>query len=379
MLEVLPASWDDRATAADSPSFVGLPDAGLHDFYLECRRRERVAAAEGAAALAEIDRRRSFTGECYLSPVAFVAHRTGDSHQAAAGRLRMARALGSMPHTTAAFTAGDIDSVRVRRLIDAHNDAPAEFTNAEDDLVERARTQDAAAFTQTVAIWRQNQAHQRARLGERRQFQRRQLTITDTFEGMIHLDADLDPVTGETVITAIGTLAGPANRDDNDGRTATQRRADALGEICRRYLDTGHTPISGGQRPHLNVTVDLDGLTGGPVTRSQIGHNRTLGPAAREFLACDATVCGVLITRHREVLQMGRKTRTATPAQLRALAIRDGGCIVPGCGRPPDWCDAHHLIPWSKGGATNTEDMRLLCRPHHLMLHLGALQLPQRE
>jgi hypothetical protein len=356
-----------------------MPDDELHGFYEECRRRERVAAAEGAAALAEIDRRRSFSGEGYLSAVAFVAHRAGDSHQAAAGRVRLARALEAMPHTAAAFGAGHIDVIRVRRLMDAHSDAPDQFGRAEEDLVERARAQEAAAFTQTVAIWRQNIAHQRARLEEQQQFRRRRLTITETFEGMIHLDADMDRISGETVLTAIGALAGPADRDGEDGRTPTQRRVDALGEICRRYLDSGEASISGGQRPHLNVIVDLDALTGGPVTRSQIGHGRPLGPAAREFLACDATVCGVLMEGPHEILQMGRKVRTATPAQLRALAVRDGGCVVPGCGRPPDWCDAHHLIPWIEGGATNTEEMCLLCRPHHILLHLGLLDLPQRE
>lgn len=356
-----------------------MSDDELHDFYVECRRRERVAAAEAAAALAEIDRRRSFTRERYLSPVAFVAHRTGDSHQAAAGSVRVARALDAMPHTAAAFAAGDIDTIRVRRLVDARADAPDEFAEDEEELVERARVQDAADFSQTVSIWRQNTAHERARLEEREHFERRRLTVTETFQGMIHLDADLDRVSGETVITAIEALAGPGNRDGDDGRTATQRRVDALSEVCRRFLDSGDTPISGGQRPHLNVIVDLDGLTGGPVMRSQIGRCRTLGPTARELLACDATVCGVLMSGSNEILQMGRKARTATPAQLRALAIRDGGCVVPGCDRPPDWCDAHHLIPWIHGGATNVDSMCLLCRPHHLMHHLGFLDLPQRE
>jgi hypothetical protein len=356
-----------------------MDDDELHEFYVECRRRERVAAAEGAAALAEIDRRDSYLRGNYLTSVAFVAHQTGDSQQTAAGRVRVARALEAMPHTATAFGAGDIDMVRVRRLMDAHQDAPEEFATAEAELVERARTQEAATFTHTIAIWRQNAAREHALIEERQQFQRRRLTLTDTLEGMIHLEADLDRVTGETVITAIGALAGPANRDGNDGRTPTQRRADALGEICRRYLDTGEAPISGRQRPHLNVTVDLDALTGGTVGRSQIGHQHPLGAAAREFLACDATVCGILMKHPNEPLLMGPKTRTATPAQYRALSVRDGGCVVPGCSRPPDWCDAHHLIPWTRGGSTNIQDMILLCRPHHLAHHLGLLQIPKRE
>jgi hypothetical protein len=357
----------------------GLSDAELHDHYLDCRRRERVAAAEAAAALAEIDRRRSFGREGFLSAAAFVAHRAGDSHRAAAGRVRVARALGEMHRTADAFRAGEIEPTRVRQLVAARDAAPDAFRDAEETLVERARSMDARAFTQTVGVWRMNVAADVARTEEREQYARRRLTVSEGLGGMVHLDADLDPVSAETVITAIGALAGPANRDDRDDCTAAQRRVDALTEICRRYLDSGEAPIAGGQRPHLSVIVDLDGLTGGPVSRSQIGEGRVLGAAAREFLACDATVCGVVMEGPHEVLQMGRKVRTATPAQQRALAVRDGGFVIPGCGRPPSWCDAHHLVAWIDGGLTDVDKMCLVCRPHHFMIHLGVLSLPKRE
>jgi hypothetical protein len=32
-----------------------------------------------------------------------------------------------------------------------------------------------------------------------------------------------------------------------------------------------------------------------------------------------------------------------SPAQRAALIVRDRGCAVPGCVRPPPWCEAHHL------------------------------------
>jgi hypothetical protein len=356
-----------------------MSDPELHEFYLECRRRERVAAAQATAALNEIDRRRSFAREGFLSATAFVAYHNGDSHQSAAGLVRLARELRGMPHTAAAFADGEIDPTRVRRLIDARRAAPERFTDAEPGLVERAGRQDARTFTLTVELWCHNNAPVEARRREAELFERRRLSILETFEGMVRLDAELDRVSAETVMKAIGGVAGPADRDDIDGRTSTQRRADALTEICRRYLDSGEAPISGGHKPHLNVIVDIDTLTGETATRSEIGHRHPLGPAAREFLACDATVCGVLMEGPQHVLQMGRNSRTATPAQLRALALRDGGCVIPGCGRPPDWCDAHHRVPWTRGGATDVDNMRLVCRPHHLMIHIHSLDLPRRE
>lgn len=377
MLDLVPPASRRPSPVREAPDLGDLSDAELHEHYVECRRRERVAAAEGAAALAEIDRRRSFSLEGHLSATAFVAHRVGDSHRAAAGRLRLARALEEMPCTADAFRQGDIDEVRVRRLIDAHEVAPDAFGGAEAALVEGARSMDAGTFTRTVGYWRHNTAADASRRVERELFERRHLSVSETLEGLVRLDAELDPVSAETVITAIRALAGPADRDGGDGRTSAQRRADALTEVCRRFLDSGDAPVSGGRKPHLNVVVDLEGFAGGATTRSEIGERRVLGPAAREYLACDATVCGVLVQGPHEVLQMGRRVRTATPAQLRALALRDGGCVIPGCGRPPDWCDAHHLVPWIHGGLTDVAEMALVCRPHHMMIHLGVLDLPR--
>ena len=66
---------------------------------------------------------------------------------------------------------------------------------------------------------------------------------------------------------------------------------------------------------------------------------------------------------------MGRTIRTANRAQRRALALRDGGCVFPGCGAPVRWCDAHHFTEWQHGGTTDTANMALFCRRHHGVIH----------
>lgn len=68
-------------------------------------------------------------------------------------------------------------------------------------------------------------------------------------------------------------------------------------------------------------------------------------------------------------LAVGRDERLFTRAQRIALAARDGGCLWPGCERPPSYCEAHHCVPWSEGGVTDTDEGVLLCRFHHLLLH----------
>jgi hypothetical protein len=74
-------------------------------------------------------------------------------------------------------------------------------------------------------------------------------------------------------------------------------------------------------------------------------------------------------------LDVGRTTRVVQPAQRTALAVRDGGCVFPGCDRPLAWCEAHHLVHWLDGGPTDLDNLALLCRAHHRAVHEGGWRL----
>jgi hypothetical protein len=148
----------------------------------------------------------------------------------------------------------------------------------------------------------------------------------------------LDKVGCETVLTALAPLSTPTGQSDD--RTAEQRRADALVELARRSLDRGELPESGGVRPHVTVVIDLPALLlqqGADAARlDRLGA--VCGETAR-WLACDAGVSRVLTDGPSQILDAGRATRTVTPAQRRALVVRDWGCV--GCGAPVTWCEAH--------------------------------------
>ena len=68
-------------------------------------------------------------------------------------------------------------------------------------------------------------------------------------------------------------------------------------------------------------------------------------------------------------LDVGRTKRLVTPALLAALWARDKGCTFPGCGRPPQWSDAHHVKHWVDGGPTALLNLALLCAFHHTWVH----------
>lgn len=84
-------------------------------------------------------------------------------------------------------------------------------------------------------------------------------------------------------------------------------------------------------------------------------------------LSCDAGVVKVVRGPDGDVLNVGRRTRTVPPALRRALEVRDRGCRFPGCGLR--FTDAHHVEHWAHGGETKLENLILLCRFHHRLVH----------
>ena len=92
------------------------------------------------------------------------------------------------------------------------------------------------------------------------------------------------------------------------------------------------------------------------------------GPAVRK-IACDATIHRVITDGASSILDYGRGTRTIPPAVYTALVIRDWGCRFPGCDRPADWCEGHHIRHWEDGGPTRLPNLVLLCSRHHHVVH----------
>src|SRR5207245_301253 len=155
-----------------------------------------------------------------------------------------------------------------------------------------------------------------------------------------------------TVLTALRALIDADVRGEKDMRTPEQRRADALVEICRCWLDSGERPHVAGERPHVTVTLDLDGLE----NRAGVSVLDDVGPIAAEAarrLAWDASVSRVITRGRSEPLDVGRRTPVVSAALRRAIAVRDGGCRFPSCDRPQSWCDAHHMVHWADGGETS--------------------------
>jgi Domain of unknown function (DUF222)/HNH endonuclease len=86
-------------------------------------------------------------------------------------------------------------------------------------------------------------------------------------------------------------------------------------------------------------------------------------------LACNADVLPMVLGSDSQPVDLGRASRLFSKGQKTALAARDGGCVFPGCERPPGWTEAHHVQPWSMGGKTDVRNGALLCGYHHRLVH----------
>jgi pimeloyl-ACP methyl ester carboxylesterase len=156
-------------------------------------------------------------------------------------------------------------------------------------------------------------------------------------------DEELDPENGQLVLTALRAKVDTWARTlTEDLRTPAQRRADALGEICREWLDLADRPTLAGERPHVVVTMDLAALEDRSGGRASLGDVGAVSSETARRLGCDASVTRVITDARSVPLEVGRTTKVVSPALRRALAVRDCGCALPGCERPPGWCDPHH-------------------------------------
>jgi hypothetical protein len=160
-----------------------------------------------------------------------------------------------------------------------------------------------------------------------------------------------------------------------------QRRAEALGHLAERYLAAPSLvsdALQSSDRFQVTVHVCAEALrqdgTLDPDDPPQIEDGPVLAPDTLRRLACDAPLAPLLESATGEPLALGRRTRLISPALRRALKHRDGGCRFPGCPHTR-FVDAHHIDHWADGGETRLDNLVLVCRHHHRLLHEGGYRI----
>jgi hypothetical protein len=326
--------------------------------------------------------------------------RTGLELGAAREKVRVARALGSLPLLSAAMARGELSFSKVRALTRVATPAN------EAELLGFAKAGTASHVERLVRAWRRVDRLAEMEEEQRRHASRYLRAYTDE-DGMVVVAARLAPEAGAALLRALDAAAvqlfgtQPSTADAQAEITAEQRRADCLGLVAESALAGGLDPGTRGDRFQVVVHVDADGLAGDAPSdvaaetsresrdasprfarrRAGASTETTAGPASAWSLTGDVHVsaatsrrltcdCAVVEMHHNRcgaTLDVGRRRRVISPALRRALQHRDRGCRFPGCGLT--LCDGHHVEHWADGGRTNLDNMLLLCRRHHRAVH----------
>lgn len=138
--------------------------------------------------------------------------------------------------------------------------------------------------------------------------------------------------------------------------------------MAETMLEHGPQARDGGDRYQAVVIVDADVLVANGSGRCELEDGPALPPETGRRLTCDASMVLAILGEGGEPLNIGRTTRTIPRAIRRALRLRDGQCRFPGCTQRR-FVDGHHILHWSQGGETSLENLVLLCRAHHRMVH----------
>ena len=223
------------------------PDARVEEEFVNLHRAIEALQVERLRRLADLDRRRIHERDGHLSTAAWLVATFGLAWGTAREQVRVARALEQMPETRRALDAGEISTAAAGVLVSARDADHDVFARCERDLVEAARIHRVSELRRVTAYWRQAVESEQRVHDRDTAFERRRLHASATMFGTVRVDGDLDPETGETLLTALRAIMDAESRtpDASDVRTPAQRRADALGETAA----SGSTARTG--RPSL--------------------------------------------------------------------------------------------------------------------------------
>ncbi|MBM3715439.1 MAG: DUF222 domain-containing protein [Actinobacteria bacterium] len=358
---------------------------------------ERTTRLSGARA-AEIVRAAGAVGPRYGAL-------SGDVLPSAYPALRSAMAEGVLGADAVAAVARELDRAAV---------GPDQLSAADVELAASARgdgptggglpTADELRLqAQVWAVWLDpDGAEPRDDLAQRK----RGLSLGRARDGLVPIRGMLLPDVAGALQRATDSILnprveGPASRPDGDGsprghsldgvdafgddvsvvdqRTRAQKMHDALATIVTTATRSGALPTRGGAAPTLLVSVRAGDLASNRGVAHIDGSDAVVPLAVARQVACTGGIHRVFVGDNGRVERIEVVDRVFTPAQRRAITVRDGGCVIPGCDVPAAWCEIHHVTPHARGGATHTDNGVLLCWHHHRTIDVNGWAIRMRN
>ena len=330
---------------------AAVPIANLHtleDQITELAAHISAATWRLLALIREYDLRSGWNCGGTRSCAHWLNWKCGIALGAAREKVRVAHALADLPKISAAFREGRLSYSKVRAM------TRVATPDNEDYLLMIARHGTASHVERLVRAYRRV-----GRCEARQKLSRRALSYYVDEDGSYVIRGRLTPEQGERLVQALAAAREDVPRDDD--QTPAMRRADALEALAESYLSNGAGDSSGADRYTVHVHTRVE----------ELAESGDVSAETSRRQSCDCGVVHWLENERGQALDIGRRSRNITPAIRRALQHRDGGCTFPGC-TTQHHLDAHHVVHWADGGETRLDNLVLLCRHHHRLVHEGG-------
>ncbi|MHB1535214.1 MAG: HNH endonuclease [Acidimicrobiales bacterium] len=328
-------------------------------------------------ALVEFDRFQGWAADGQLSCADWLMWRTDMARPTAHEKLRIAHQLRRRPLIAEAFRDGRLSYSAVRAITRMEEPDP----DVDGALIQVAESGSVADVERAVRCY---QLHAEQHRPPSDADDRRGLRIVRGYDGTGRIEVTLDALEIEEFAAAFQAFldlaeqpvdepvdessagdssTGTGSDQSPDPRPAPRRRADAFMDLVRVALrHAGEDRAAGADRYLVHLVTSAGG--------TELADGTPVDAATAERVACDSSTVAHLLGGEGEPLALGRRTRTWSPAQRRAVLVRDGGhCRFPGCRRRI--ADVHHQRPRAQGGPTDVDNGFLACPRHHTLLHRG--------
>jgi hypothetical protein len=336
-------------------------DVLAETFVRACRERDQQSLFIARVA-AELAKREKHDDDGFVSPIDWLRFNGHMTSGAAANSVAVGEAVNRMPESVEAMAGGEIGFAHLTVMARTAEELGDRFD--ESVLIRKARESSPGKFHYICTHYRHAADPKRYADEQAEQAQQRRLKLSKWMDGTVLMNGSFDPEGGAVLLTTLGTLSKKTGAHDD--RDLEQRQADALVELA----------AGGGSQAQIQVTSSIEtllGLAGAPAADMEL--SLPISSKAVERLACDSSIARVLLDSDSMVIEVGRSKRVVSEPARRALSVRDGSCRWPACDRPASRCAAHHVVHWIHGGATDLDNLVLLCHRHHRMVHEGSWQI----
>ena len=355
-LRALPALERDRRrlVAVDHRQVSEIDARGLArehgfaktvDLLVAALRIDRGEARARVIAAQDLGPRRDLAGQPLGPVLPYVAEASRDGAISSAHARVVAETLDALPHDVAAEKDRQIEGF----------------------LVEQARQFEPRTLKSIARRLLDTVDPDGSLSDEADRARRRHLTAIRRADGSVHGSFDLEPLTGEALLTVLDTLARPRPADGTgakDRRTPGQRNHDGLRDLLMMALRSGSLAACGGVAATLLITMTAEQAASG-AGLAKTAHGGLVPVPTALTLAGEAQMQLVRFDSVKGIEAYSHTQRLFTAQQRLALIARDGGCSAPGCTMPPALTEAHHIVEWATSRRTSVDNGTLLCGEHH--------------